>query len=111
MQCISGDVRFIGVDPKDLSGTLKLIQNQRVHTSVSSETIHKQFIEFCHVWFWFCCTLTQQRQVNWLKDCGASAMKVLLHERGGYMEGGHMEQRLNRAEATSLLKTSESVRS
>jgi len=37
---------------RDLSGTLKLIQNQR----------------------------------------------VLLHERGGYMEGGHMEQRLNRAE-------------
>ena len=25
--------------------------------------------------------------------------EVLLHERGGYMEGGHMEQRLNRAEA------------
>lgn len=37
---------------RDLSGTLKLIQNQR----------------------------------------------VLLHERGGYMEGGHMEQRLNKAE-------------
>ncbi|CAJ1404303.1 unnamed protein product [Effrenium voratum] len=25
--------------------------------------------------------------------------RVLLHERGGYMEGGHMEQRLNKAEA------------
>ncbi|CAJ1458319.1 unnamed protein product [Effrenium voratum] len=24
--------------------------------------------------------------------------RVLLHERGGYMEGGHMEQRLNKAE-------------
>ena len=35
-----------------------------------------------------------------LRHC-ADCAEVLLHERGGYMEGGHMEQRLNRAEAHS----------
>lgn len=48
-----------------------------------------------HLWRW---VMHEAERIDEEAAAAAVARRVLLHERGGYMEGGHMEQRLNKAE-------------